>query len=889
MAKLPIADFLTARLKEYDPNFDVRKGTGFAQLFINPMQFMLQPLADDAAFLRTAQSFLRILQQDDPDAFDEESVDALAANLFVTRAAGGQSSGVARVYYIDPVDREWPENGIEIQGSNGQVYTNPAPYRVSQADMTPNIENEMYYYDITVISTDVGTSTSLNAYGLVGVDNDPDVITVSNPVAITGGADRETNTELIDRVRRSIAIRDLVTGKGFSATMFDNFIGFLTELTTVGFGDAEMMRDVLYNTHVGGKVDGFFKTANISQGHQNFVGLLPDTTRQAYSSTNIQLTNLDYMETGGGNFDITYDRPIVQQVKAETIARYKSTVDLATAPVNLATNDRIRLSVAGLEKEMSLAGSIPSSTTRSEILNAINRSYGYLVAFAVGNSIELRTSTRGKSAELVISMPEAGTSAMTNVFGLVEPTLPQTGYTFYGDGPLVFTEVTHYVYDTTYGSIARVVGAVKAPLASTGVGTRVAAQTIFTDPTTNVFSDVAVNDIVTVNPNDVNLMHQMDYRVLGKTDNNTLVLDGVLWFRGPWNAETNYPVLADGAGYAGESYKISRAASRDLGSGVISFVVGDYVTYNGSIWVKNKTPLASGISYVVRRTGIKNQETVYVQYWYNPVSIDVGASVKNTDSITGKVTRGVRPGREDKTIRDTAFLRINKIEVIDPLTFEVTGEILGQGGGYGQGGYGEGPYGSGGGSDFRLVVNSPTERFSVYEDSYIVIDPTYIGMSVRVDYDYVPECGAMHDFVLSDYERVLDGDTLMRHLLPAYVSGEIRYKVDSTDSTIPDNDTLTGMVKAYISEVYAGEPLDLSKIKQYIARTTDPYARYGTSIHPFTLTAMIHNTDGTTTVVSSNDTLIVPTPDPFPKWTTHPLSPRITHWIGDNIVLTRET
>lgn len=889
MAKLPVADFLAARLKEYDPGFDVRKGTGFAQLFINPMQFMLQPVADDAAFLRTAQSFLRILQQDDPDAFDEESVDALAANLFVTRAPGGQSSGVARVYYIDPVDREWPTNGIDIEGSNGLRYTNTAPYRVSQADMTPNIENEMYYYDIPITSVDSGVGTALDALGLVGVNNDPDVITVSNSAAVSGGADRETNTALISRVQRSIAIRDLVTGKGFSATMFDNFVGFLTELVTVGFGDPEMMRDVLYNTHVGGKVDGYFKTASISKGYQNFVGLLPDTTRQAYSSTNIQLTNLDYMEAGGGNFDTTYNKPIVQQVKPETIARYKSPIDLATVPINLATNDRIRLSVAGLVKEFSLAGSIPASTTRSEILNAINKNYGYMVAYAIGTSIELRTMTRGKSAELVISNPLAGSSAITNVFGLVAPTLPQTGYTFYGDGPLVFTELQHYLYNTTYGSIARVVGDVQVALTATGVGTRVAAQTTFTDLTPNIFNTVEVNDILTVNPNNVNLRYQMDYRVIGKIDSNNIVLDGVLWFRGPWNAETNYPVLADGTGYAGESYKVSRAASRDLGSGVISFVAGDYVTYNGSIWVKNKTPLASGISYVVRRTGIKNQETVYVQYWYNPVSIDVGAAVQNTDPVTGKVTRGIRPGREDMTIRDTAFLRINKIEVVDPLTFEVTGEILRLGGGYGQGGYGEGPYGSGGGSDYRLVVNSAMERFSVYEDSYIVIDPAYIGMSVRVDYDYVPECGTLHNFVISDYERVLDGDILMKHLLPAYVSGEIRYVVDSTDSTIPDNATLTSMVIKYISDTFAGEPLDLSKIKQFIARTTDPYARYGTSIHPFTLVAMIHNTDGSTTVISSNDRLVVPTPDPFPKWTTHPLSPRITHWIGDNIVLTRET
>lgn len=111
MPKLPIAKFLTTRLQEYDPNFDVRSGTGFAQLFINPMQFMVQPIVDEITQLQTAQSFLRILQQPDPDAFDEESVDALAANLYVTRNPGNVSAGIARVYYAATVNREWPAQG----------------------------------------------------------------------------------------------------------------------------------------------------------------------------------------------------------------------------------------------------------------------------------------------------------------------------------------------------------------------------------------------------------------------------------------------------------------------------------------------------------------------------------------------------------------------------------------------------------------------------------------------------------------------------------------------------------------------------------------------------------------------------------------------------------
>ena len=106
MPQLPIADFLTARLKEYDATFELRQGTGFAQLFFKPMQFIVQPFRDEATDISIGQSFNKILAQDDPNAFDESAVDALSGNLFVDRKTGGKGGGVARAYYEFPVDRE---------------------------------------------------------------------------------------------------------------------------------------------------------------------------------------------------------------------------------------------------------------------------------------------------------------------------------------------------------------------------------------------------------------------------------------------------------------------------------------------------------------------------------------------------------------------------------------------------------------------------------------------------------------------------------------------------------------------------------------------------------------------------------------------------------------
>jgi hypothetical protein len=273
-----------------------------------------------------------------------------------------------------------------------------------------------------------------------------------------------------------------------------------------------------------------------------------------------------------------------------------------------------------------------------------------------------------------------------------------------------------------------------------------------------------------------------------------------------------------------------------------------------------------------------------MQFYYNPVSIDIGKYIQL--DLYGR-ERGVRPGREDFTITDIAFLRIVQIEAIDavsgePLDLEISGQ-----GGFGYGGFGEGQFGVGSSADYRLVVNKPHERFSAFEDSYIVFNSALQGYSFRVTYDYVPEIENIHDFCRSDKERVLDGDVLIKHFIPAYVSGTIEYSVDTTDRSIPSNEELQARVGSYIEQVTAGTPLQISDVTQYILRQVDPYFRFGAFVKPFTLEAKIHNTDGVVSIVSDSSALVIPEEDPFPSDTTRPLSARIAHWVAENIEMVR--
>lgn len=63
--------------------------------------------------------------------------------------------------------------------------------------------------------------------------------------------------------------------------------------------------------------------------------------------------------------------------------------------------------------------------------------------------------------------------------------------------------------------------------------------------------------------------------------------NSIMEFKGVWNATTNNPTLADGTGDIGDVYWTTVAGTQNLGSGPITFAVGDFIIYNGSIWQKS--------------------------------------------------------------------------------------------------------------------------------------------------------------------------------------------------------------------------------------------------------------------------------------------------------------
>jgi hypothetical protein len=68
-----------------------------------------------------------------------------------------------------------------------------------------------------------------------------------------------------------------------------------------------------------------------------------------------------------------------------------------------------------------------------------------------------------------------------------------------------------------------------------------------------------------------------------KTVSSIVNAIGALNYKGTWNASTNTPALASGVGTKGDYYVVSVAGTTTL-DGISNWGVGDWVTFNGSVW-----------------------------------------------------------------------------------------------------------------------------------------------------------------------------------------------------------------------------------------------------------------------------------------------------------------
>ena len=104
-------------------------------------------------------------------------------------------------------------------------------------------------------------------------------------------------------------------------------------------------------------------------------------------------------------------------------------------------------------------------------------------------------------------------------------------------------------------------------------------------------------------------------------------------YKGVWNASTNTPTLVNGTGDTGDVYRVSVAGTQNLGSGNITFDIGDYVIYNGSTWEKSDT--TDAVASVNGQTGVVSLTTANISEVTNLYYTDARARAAISLTTTG--------------------------------------------------------------------------------------------------------------------------------------------------------------------------------------------------------------------------------------------------------------
>lgn len=113
--------------------------------------------------------------------------------------------------------------------------------------------------------------------------------------------------------------------------------------------------------------------------------------------------------------------------------------------------------------------------------------------------------------------------------------------------------------------------------------------------------------------------------------------NAIMEYQGTYNASTNTPTLADGVGSIGDVYRVTVAGTQDLGSGNITFNVGDYAILNSSlVWEKADT--TDSVTSVNGQTGIVVLDTDDINegatnLYYTQARFDSAFAAKSTTDL----------------------------------------------------------------------------------------------------------------------------------------------------------------------------------------------------------------------------------------------------------------
>lgn len=226
----------------------------------------------EADRLMRSSSVLEITK--DPELADDDIVDRAMSNYLITRAAGARAVGSITV--VVSKDISVPITDGLLFSANGQLFASDEAYigKSTGSILQSSTDRQLlqladgnFAFTIEATAVDEGSAGNLKKNTQMVPEALPNnFVKAYAATDFIDGFPTETNTELLTRLQEGVAAKTWCGRTNISALIKENFERVLN-VSTIGFGDAEMDRDQhwIWPSSGGGRTDSYVRSRELPQ------------------------------------------------------------------------------------------------------------------------------------------------------------------------------------------------------------------------------------------------------------------------------------------------------------------------------------------------------------------------------------------------------------------------------------------------------------------------------------------------------------------------------------------------------------------------------------------------------------------------------------------------
>jgi hypothetical protein len=264
--RIDAENFLEQFLTDSVPNADFRKGGALRDFAVGALASIFAYMKKEVDYVKARQSLLLLGTLTGSDV--DSAVDEILSNWFISRLDGTYARGMVTLYFtqVTSTGASVPYNAKFTQ-STGLVFNvdSVSDINIAAADMLPVYDTSgiavAYAAQIPLIADQIGSAYNIPAGAFSDFSRFNFYLSrVENAQAFAGGGDKEATADMLTRAETAISTRNMISARSIDVVLKNEFPE-INNLVTVGYGDPEMLRDLVEEEstrtriHSGGHAD----------------------------------------------------------------------------------------------------------------------------------------------------------------------------------------------------------------------------------------------------------------------------------------------------------------------------------------------------------------------------------------------------------------------------------------------------------------------------------------------------------------------------------------------------------------------------------------------------------------------------------------------------------